>query len=168
MFKCNGELSFYVSRELLVSNHSTHIASNYTLEPGTEVVAARCLNFHSKPWLIGSVRNGLVTDTRWKCFSLPKHLTVNNRHWAKPDTDDFQWAQATANYSNLEKIPNIRDEALWISTAVQGHSRLFCRRRLSDLSLKRAKSVLKGTLLKIRRQWLPIQCELKNDPYFAF
>ncbi|XP_078350853.1 uncharacterized protein LOC144635641 [Oculina patagonica] len=145
-FTCNGQLSFYVdvSNELLVSSHSSNIASNYTLKPGSEVVSVRCRNFLSKPWLIGSVSNGLVTDTRWKCFSLPKNLTVTGLTWAKPNTDDSQWAQAVANYSNPEKIPNIKDEALWISTAVQGHSRLFCRRRLSDLSPKQANSLSKG------------------------
>ena len=150
MFTCNGELSFYSkdSKGLVVANQSTNVATNVTLGPGTAVVALRCRNYHSKPWIIGSVNNGLVTDTRWKCFSLPKHLINKGRKWAKADEDDSQWAGAVANYSNLEKIPNIRDEALWISTAVQGHSRLFCRRRLSDFSPKREKSLLKGVLLK--------------------
>ncbi|KAJ7365435.1 hypothetical protein OS493_005542 [Desmophyllum pertusum] len=92
MFTCNGEFSFYYKADkskLLVSNDST--IANYTLHPGTEVVSVRCRNFHSKPWIIGSVSNGLVTDTRWKCFSLPKHLKVNSLSWAKPETDDSQW-----------------------------------------------------------------------------
>lgn len=148
---CNGELSFYVeiSGELLVSNHSPNIASNYILKPGTEVVAVKCRNFHSKPWLIGSISNGLVTDTRWKCISLTRKQIWKDLTWAKRHTDDGQWAQAAANYSNLEMIPNIEDGALWISTAVPGHSRLFCRRRLSDLSPKWANSLSKGMLFKM-------------------
>ena len=136
----------------LISNNPVNISSKYTLHPGTKVLAVRCRNYRSKPWLMGSVSNGLVTDTRWKCFSLQKEEVMTGRHWAKPGFDDNHWAQAFANISNREdspwgKIPDISDEAFWISTANEDDSRLFCRRRLSEVSLNRPNS--NGTKIKL-------------------
>ncbi|KAJ7365433.1 hypothetical protein OS493_005540 [Desmophyllum pertusum] len=146
---CYGELSFFLNGKQFGRNDQTNITSTYSLKPGTEVLAVRCRNYRHKPWILGSVSNGLVTDTRWKCTSLQEHLKKNNLFWRNPYFDDSQWAQAIAKFSNQEanpwgKVLGIRDEALWISTADENHTRLFCRRRLSDLSLKRAKDSLMG------------------------
>ena len=145
--RCDGDLSFYDRRTgaLIVSNNPANVSSNYSLDPGTQVVAVRCRNYRSKPWIMGSVSNGLVTDTRWKCLSLPSEEMMTSLIWASPDFDDSHWAQAVANVSNREespweKVPGISGDARWISTADEDKSKLFCRRRLSEVSLKTAKS----------------------------
>ena len=92
---------------------------------------------------MGSVSNGLVTDTRWKCFSLPKEMRLNDLSWVTSRFDDTDWGHAVVNFSNRVesspwgKVPNISEESFWISTAAKSISRLFCRRKLSEVSLKR-------------------------------
>ena len=143
---CDGELSFYDRHigKLVVSNNAVKTSSNYILDPGTQILAVRCRNHLSKPWIMGSVSNGLVTDKRWKCLGLPREEMMTSDIWASPDFDDSHWPHAVANFSNREtspwgKVPGIRDEAFWISTA-DGDMRLFCRRRLSEVSVKQSKS----------------------------
>lgn len=123
------------------------MSTNFTVNPGTQVLAVRCRNFKSEPWIVGSVSNGLgVTGHRWKCFSFLKEEEMNNRLWIKPNFDDSRWAQAVSNISSREeegpwlKVPDISDEAFWIPTASEGHSRLFCKHRLSKVVLKWVKS----------------------------
>ena len=121
----------------------------------------RCRNGHSKPWLIGSVSNGLVTDTRWRCFSLNK-TAPRQRQFRYNKADDSQWPQAFASFANREdspwgKISGITEDASWISTVEEDHTRLFCRRRLTDLSPKWKEFASKGMLSKCHP--MPI----KND-----
>ena len=135
--RCDGELSFYDMRtdSLVLSNNPANISLNYTLDPGTQVVALRCRNHLSKPWIMGSVSNGLVTDTRWKCLSLPNEEMMTSLIWASPDFDDNHWAQAVTNVSNREESP-------WgkVPGISENNSKLFCRRSLSEVSIKPAKS----------------------------
>ena len=134
---CNGELSVYNRPRLHVLNNAANVSSNYTLHPGTEVLAVRCLNYKNQPWILGNISNGMVTDTRWKCFSLPRHEMMSDLKWAKSDFNDSHWAQAIAGFSNRGdgvwgRIPDVSDAALWISTSNKDDQRLFCRRNLSD------------------------------------
>ena len=151
---CNGRLAVYdrITRKLVSSKNLVNISSNYTIHPGTQVLAVRCRNYQSKPWIIGSVSNGLVTDNRWKCFSLPKQKVQNGNRWAKDDFDDSHWSQAVTIFSNRGnspwgKVPDISDEAFWISTANEKHSRLFCRSMLSDLPQKQSEYSPRGSCL---------------------
>ena len=151
---CNGQLAVYdrTNNKLVSSMSLVNISSNFTIHPGTQVLAVRCRNYHSKPWIIGSASNGLVTDKRWKCFSLPKHEVQKSNRWAKDGFDDSHWAKAVAIYSNRQdspwgKVPDISDEAFWISTADEKHSRLFCRSMLSDLLQKQSTYLPRGILL---------------------
>lgn len=142
-------MSFFLHGKRVGTNNQTNIPSTFILEPGTKVLAVRCVNYRDRPWILGSVSNGLVTDSRWKCFSLPKQEMLKGLSWTASYFDDSQWAQAVANFSNQEdnprgRVPDIRDEALWIATAAENYTRLFCRRRLSDLSPKRVKGSAKG------------------------
>ena len=144
---CNGVLSVFdthTGKLVVLSNSAANISSNYTLSPDSPVLAVRCRNYGSKPWIIGSASNGLLTDTRWKCTSLPTH-DMKDLSWTAEDFDDSHWAQAVSNVSKRDetpwgKVPDISVEALWISTADEYHSRLFCRRRLSEVSLRQSKS----------------------------
>ena len=145
---CNGKLTFYDSQlnMLVVTTNPANISSTYTLNPGTEVLAMKCRTYKSKPWIMGSASNGLVTDTRWKCLSLKGDETVEGRTWAfERDFDDSHWTQAVANFSNREgspwgKVPDISEDAFWISTAAEDDLKLYCRRRLSEVLLKRTRS----------------------------
>ena len=126
---------------MLFIENPTNISSNYTLYPRNEVLAVRCRNSKSKPWIIGSVSNGVVTDTRWKCTGLAKREPLNFKWW-QDKADDSNWAQAVANFSNRgdspwRKVRDISEDAFWISTANEDDVRIFCRRRLSDVFLKR-------------------------------
>ncbi|XP_078350960.1 uncharacterized protein LOC144635751 isoform X2 [Oculina patagonica] len=148
-FTCYGEMSFFLHGKRVGTNNQTKIPSTFSFEPGTEVLAVRCINYRDRPWILGSVSNGLVTDTRWKCFSLPKQEMQKSLSWTRTYFDDSQWAQAVTKFSNQEvnprgRVPDIRGEALWISTAAENYTRLFCRRRLSDLAPKRVKGLAKG------------------------
>ena len=152
-FTCSGELSVYNGELLHVSNDQANISSNFTLQLGlTEVLAVRCRNYKSQPWLLGNVSNGMVTDTQWKCFSLPKDEILNGLKWVKPDFNDTHWAQAIEGYSNREdspwgKISDISDAAFWISAGDTDTQRLFCRRNLSDgadLPVKQAEDLSRG------------------------
>ncbi|KAM7451506.1 hypothetical protein ABFA07_001156 [Porites harrisoni] len=151
---CNGELSFYDQEKILLFiENPTNISSNYTLYPRNEVLAVRCRNSKSKPWIIGSVSNGIVTDTRWKCTGLAKREPLNFKWW-QDKADDSNWAQAVANFSNRgdspwRKVWDISEDAFWISTANEDDVRIFCRRRLSDVFLKRtsfSKGIFQTTL----------------------
>ena len=151
-FTCYGELSFFLHGKQVGTYNQTSIPLTHAVNPGTEVLAVRCINYREKPWILGSVSNGLVTDTRWKCFSLPKQEIFKGLYWTRSLFDDSQWAQAVANFSNQEdnpwgRVPVIKNEALWISTIAENYPRLFCRRRLSDLAPKREKSSSKGMSL---------------------
>ena len=143
-------------------NSSVNIVSTVTVESESDILGLRCRNYQERPWLIGSVSNGLVTDTRWRCFSLPKELSAQRQFWYKK-ADDSQWPQAFASFANKEdspwgKIPGITEDAFWISTVEEDHRKLFCRRRLSDLSPKWKECASKGMLLK----WFPISIKKKH------
>ena len=132
---CDALMTVYSGR--LQPEHSTkNVSANYTVTPGNEILALRCRNFNSKPWILGSFSNGMITDPRWKCFSFPKDEHFNGNPWTNPEFNDNHWAQAVAGFSNrgespVGKVLGINDDALWISTA-EDNPRLFCRRNLSD------------------------------------
>ena len=163
---CNGKLTFYDSQlnMLVVTNNLAGNFSNYTLNPGTEVLGMKCRTYKSKPWIMGSASNGLVTDTRWKCLSLKadesKDEAIKGRSWAtERDFDDSHWTQAVANSSNQEgspweKVPDISEDAFWISTAYEDDVKLYCRRRMSKVLVKRAKSNGMSFINAIRRKML--------------
>ena len=116
-FACNGELSFFyksrVKKIKLVSKNQANISSNYTINPKLNpVLAIRCRNFRSKPWIMGSVSNRLVTDTRWKCFSLQAKMPPADRVWLKPGFDDSHWAQAVQPTFRTEK--GVHGEWSWV------------------------------------------------------
>ena len=129
---CDTLMTVYSGR--LQPEHSTkNVSANYTVTPGNEILAVRCRNFNSKPWILGSFSNGMITDPRWKCFSFPKDEHFNGNPWTNPEFNDNQ---AVAGFSNrgespVGKVLGINDDALWISTA-EDNPRLFCRRNLSD------------------------------------
>ena len=73
--------------------------------------------------MMGSVSNGLVTDTRWKCISLNEDETRNFglKSWTKKDdVDDSHWPQAVGYFSNRDspwgKVSDISEDAFWISS----------------------------------------------------
>ena len=139
-------MSFYDSErnELLDSRNPENKYVRYTLNPGTKVLAFKCRSYNkTKPLMMGSVSNGLVTDTRWKCISLNEDETRNFglKSWTKKDdVDDSHWPQAVGYFSNRDspwgKVSDISEDAFWISTAAEKHWWLFCRRRLSEMPLK--------------------------------
>ena len=128
---CDGKMTVYGGKK-----HSTNnVSTNYIITPGKEILAVSCKNSKSKPWILASVSNGMITDPLWKCFSLRNEI-FNGNPWTKPEFNDSHWAQAVAGFSNrgenpLGKVLDIKDEALWISTA-EDNPKLFCRRNLSD------------------------------------
>ena len=142
---CNGELAFYDQRrdKLVVSRSPANISLWSTSDSGIQDLAVSCHNNKTKPWIMGSVSNGMVTDDRWKCFSQEKE-GLDNMSWVTSLFDDTHWAQAVANYSNTHspwgKVPDISNNAFWISTADKDDSKLICRRRLSEVSLIRKRS----------------------------
>ena len=132
---CDGLMTVYSGK--LQPEHSTeNVSANYTITLAKEILAVRCKNFKSKPWILASLSNGMITDPLWKCFSFPRNEIFNGNPWTKPKFNDSHWAQAVAGFSNrgespLGKVLGIKDEALWISTA-EDNPKLFCRRNLSD------------------------------------
>ena len=122
--------------KIVESKNSTNISATYNFDPETQdQLFVRCRNSKQKPWILGSVSNGLVTDMRWKCFSI---LKDESRNFAglKFFNDYSHWAQAVAHFSNTEgspwgKVQDISSKAFWISTAEDNHSKLFCGSRLS-------------------------------------
>lgn len=142
---CNGELAFYDQRldKLVVSRSPANISLWSTIDSGIQVLAVSCHSNKTKPWIMGSVSNGMVTDDRWKCFSQEKE-GLDNMKWVTSLYDDTHWAQAVVNYSNTHspwgKVPDFSNNAFWISTADKDDSKLFCRRRLSEVSLIRKRS----------------------------
>lgn len=126
-----------------MSRSPANISLWSTIDSGIQVLAVSCHSNKTKPWIMGSVSNGMVTDDRWKCFSQEKE-GFDNMNWVTSLFDDTHWAQAVANYSNTHspwgKVPDISNNAFWISTADKDDSKLFCRRRLSGVSLIRKRS----------------------------
>ena len=132
---CDGLTTVYSGR-LQPEHSSKNVSAIYAITPGSEILAVRCRNFNSKPWILGSFSNGMITDPRWKCFSFPKDEHFNGNPWTKLEFNDNHWAKAVAGFSNqgespVGKVMGINDDALWISTA-EDNPRLFCRRNLSD------------------------------------
>ena len=109
-FACNGRMSLYHLNDggltKLESTNLATISSNYTTNPlKTQVLAVRCISYRSTPWIMASVtRTGLVTDSRWKCFSLSDNDKMETRSWAKDaKLNDSRWTQAVASLSNREE-----------------------------------------------------------------
>ena len=127
----------------MVSRSPANISLWSTIDSGIQVLAVSCHSNKTKPWIMGSVSNGIVTDDRWKCFSQEKE-GLDNLKWVTSLYDDTHWAHAVANYSNTHspwgKVPDISNNAFWISTADKDDSKLFCRRRLSEVSPIRKRS----------------------------
>ena len=133
---CNGLMTVYNGKLQPEQLITANISANYTIIPGTEILAVRCKNFESKPLILASLSNGMITDSRWKCFSFPNNEYFTGVPWTRTEFNDSHWAQAVAEFSNrgespAGKVPGIKDEALWISTA-EDNPKLFCRRNLSD------------------------------------
>ena len=133
---CNGLMTVYYGKLQPEQLITANISANYSIIPGTEILAVRCKNFESKPLILASLSNGMITDSRWKCFSFPNNEYFTGVPWTRTEFNDSHWAQAVAEFSNrgespAGKVPGIKDKALWISTA-EDNPKLFCRRNLSD------------------------------------
>ena len=140
-FTCDKDMEVYIDGKWEVTSNKIREASFFTLHPGARVLAVRCLNRHGEAGILGSLDNGLVTDSRWKCIGRNKH-NRSRKGWTRVLFDDSNWPQAVAYFPNRKwtwwgKISNISDEATWIWTADRGkHQEAYCRRRLSDVSVK--------------------------------
>lgn len=135
-----------------ISNDPTKVASNYTALPSSDIIGVRCFNGKVKPWIIGSLSNGLVTDNRWTCTSqAPKS------HAYYTNNDIGPLPLAFVSYANKKdspwgKISGISEDAVWISTVEDDITFLFCVRRLSDVSLNWVEHSSKGMLPKMFKQ----------------
>ena len=154
-FSCKGELTVFTFGDYKTRTQNStweNNVVNVTVKSKTSHLAVRCRNYHQKPWLIGSVSNGLVTDTRWKCIGLKRGESAQILFWRKT-ADVSHWPQAFANHTKREdslwgKISGISEDALWISTVEEDHVRLFCRRKLSDLAPVMTEVLSEGTCVK--------------------
>lgn len=138
---CDKDMVVYIDGRFAGVGNMTKKASFFKLYPGARVLAVRCLNLHGEAGILGSLDNGLVTDSHWKCIGRNRQHRLG-KGWTRVLFDDSHWPQAVAYYPNREwtvwgKITDISDEASWIWTADRGkHDEAYCRRRLSDVSVK--------------------------------
>ena len=131
----------YIDGKLAGSNRGEFKAMQFTLHPGTHVLAVKCINREGEAGIMGSLDNALVTDSRWKCLGRERRHHLKG-DWAKDFYDDSDWPHAVEYFPNRGwsiwgKIDDISDEASWIWTADKGkHEEAYCRRRVSDMSVK--------------------------------
>ena len=117
----------------------------FRLSPGTHVLAVRCLNLRGEAGILGSLSNALVTDSRWKCTGRGNRYRIKGKYWTKALFDDSDWPQAVEYFPNRGwtywgKMSDISDKAFWIWTVDKGkHEEVYCRRRVSDVSVRHRK-----------------------------
>lgn len=110
-----------------------------------------CLNLHGEAGILGSLSNALVTDSRWKCTGRGKRYRIKGKYWTKALFDDSDWPQAVEYFPNRGwtywgNMSAISDKAFWIWSADKGkHAEVYCRRRVSDFSVRHRKRGLLKT-----------------------
>lgn len=110
-------------------NGQKNTATDFIIPANTKIIAVEAKNFHSPPGILGSLSNGLVTDSGWKCSSRV-HPGWNHR-----DFDDRNWPAAVvvARHGDGPEgyIAGIDPTAKWIWTKRQRHiENCYCRLNL--------------------------------------
>ena len=113
-----------------VANKGFH---QYELAPGSHVIALRCKG-NPPSWeggILGSLENGLVTDTSWKCTPF---ATLG---WNMRTYRDDDWPMTTSYGPNSAstfpwgEITSIDSSAKWIWTKDnKNDTEVYCRRNL--------------------------------------
>ena len=101
---CDALMTVYNGR--LQPEHSTkNVSTNYTVTPGNEILAVRCRNFNSKPWIlwVSAMEWLQILDGNVSVF--PKDEHFNGNPWTNPEFNDNHWAQAVAGFSNGRESP---------------------------------------------------------------
>ena len=138
-------MTVYTDGRYAGTNGGINQPVSFTLRPGTNVLAVRCLNLHGEAGILGSLSNALVTDSRWKCTGRGKRYRIRGKYWTKALFDDRDWPQAVEYFPNREwtfwgNMSAISDKAFWIWSADKGkHEEVYCRRRVSDFSVRHRK-----------------------------
>ena len=93
-------------------NEQWNTATNFVIPGNTTIIAVAAKNSHRPPGILGSLSNGLVTNSSWKC---------NNRRdpgWNYRDFDDRNWTAAVEFARNGDGpegyIAGIDPTAKWI------------------------------------------------------
>ena len=137
-FTCDSRLWLFVDGRSVKFTKSWRQPVTYTFPAGSRLVAVQCRANRQTgtAGILGSFRNGLVTDGRWKCTRLDKYKI----NWKQIDYDDHAWPTAVEFFSNKEETPiykkigGISEHASWIWTADKAVGIVVgCRRILSDL-----------------------------------
>lgn len=131
---CDNYLSLYVDGTLLgegVTDAGYKGFHQYELRPGSHVVALKCKG-NPPSWeggILGSLENGVVTDTSWKC------TTSAETGWNMRTYQDDNWPMATSYGPNSAStfpwgnIQDIDSSALWIWTQDNKNDvEVYCRR----------------------------------------
>lgn len=110
-------------------NGQKNTATDFIIPANTKIIAVEAKNFHFRPGILGSLSNGLVTDSGWKCSSRV-HPGWNHR-----DFDDRNWPAAVvvARHGDGPEgyIAGIDPTAKWIWTIRQRHiDNCYCRLNL--------------------------------------
>lgn len=77
-------MTVYTDGRYAGTNSGINQPVSFTLRPGTNVLAVRCLNLHGEAGILGSLSNALVTDSRWKCTGRGKRYRIKGKTGPKP------------------------------------------------------------------------------------
>ena len=108
---CNGLMTVYHGKLQPEQLITANISANYTIIPGTEILAVRCKNFESKPLILASLSNGMITDSRWKCFSFPNNEYFTGVPWTRTEFNDSHWARPSQSSQTEGKVQREKSRA---------------------------------------------------------
>ena len=118
---CDNHLTVYVDGKLLgggTTNVEKKGFHQYQLTAGSHMIALKCRG-NSQPWeggILGSLENGVVTDTSWKCTN------SLSQGWNMRSYEDEDWPIAKSYGPNSAStfpwgdIKSIDNRAVWIWT----------------------------------------------------
>ena len=114
-----------------------NLALTVTVPDDTEILAVQTFDWDNGGGLIGSLSNGIVTDSSWRCARSAE------ADFIKKNFDDSHWAAANATRSPgaqgaWDYFPTIAAGAKWIWSGPYGPDykvTVLCRRRLSEFTV---------------------------------
>ena len=172
-------MTVYTDGRYAGTNSGKNQPVSFTLRPGTNVLAVRCLNLHGEAGILGSLSNALVTDSRWKCTGRGKRYETQKERFVEDLTETlnlthliFYWHLTCRldcktvrifAYSSKREQSNKRSRTR-LKTESEAGERRYGRVRLERFARVRLlRHALPISLLILRKKPTILQSTCKHD-----
>ena len=128
MITADNQANLYVDGKQTGRNNNDWTKSDsYTFPSHTKVLAVYIKNTGGPGGLLGSLSNGIVTDSQWKCTS------QKQTNWFTVDFDDSAWPAASVQQGIRGgfRVNGVAPNARWIGARDANAAEIYCRRRIS-------------------------------------